>query len=54
MGKKHLRETVWTKDKYYRIARKGSLDVNHPGMKILEKLRSLQWPGILKIKMLNS
>ena len=38
MGKKHLRETVWTKDKYYRIARKGSLDVNHPGMKILEKL----------------
>ena len=38
MGKKHLRETVWTKDEYYRIAHKGSLDVNHPGMKVLLKL----------------
>ena len=38
MGKKHLRETVLTKDKYYRTARKGSLDVSHPGMKILLKL----------------
>lgn len=38
MGKKLLKETVWTKDEYYWTARKGSLDVKHPGMKILLKL----------------
>jgi SAM-dependent methyltransferase len=40
MGKKYLRKTVWTKDMYFRISHKGSLDVNHPGMKILKELAS--------------
>ena len=29
---------VWEKDEYYELAKKGSLDINHPAMKLLKKL----------------
>jgi len=29
---------VWEKDEYYELAKKGSLDVRHPAMKLLKKL----------------
>lgn len=33
--KDKLRKGIWRSDVYYLLARKGSLDVSHPGMKIL-------------------
>ncbi|MCJ7805513.1 class I SAM-dependent methyltransferase [Patescibacteria group bacterium] len=38
MSKNNLAKSVWSKKIYYDIAAKGSLDVNHPAMKILAKL----------------
>lgn len=32
-----LRQEVWENEKYYYLAKEGSLDTNHPGMKILKK-----------------
>lgn len=36
--KQKLREGTWNRDDYYLLAGKGSLDVEHPGMKILKKI----------------
>lgn len=36
--KEKLKREVWGKEEYYELARKGSLDVSHPGMKILKRL----------------
>lgn len=33
-----LKQEVWRSDIYFQLAKRGSLDVNHPGMKILQKL----------------
>lgn len=38
--KKKLEKEVWRSETYYQIAKQGSLDLNHPGMKILKKLSS--------------
>lgn len=35
--KEKLEKEVWRSDTYYVLAKKGSLDTNHPGMKILQK-----------------
>lgn len=36
--KNKLMQSVWKSEKYYQMAKQGSLDINHPGMKILLKL----------------
>lgn len=36
--KNKLSEEVWSSDKYYRQAKKGSQDINHPGIKVLQRL----------------
>ncbi len=36
--KEKLTNDVWSKEDYYQLARKGSFDVSHPGMKILKRL----------------
>lgn len=33
-----LKNEVWEKEKYYKLAQKGSLDTEHPGMKLLLKV----------------
>lgn len=39
MNIKHkLASEVWKSDKYFHLAKKGSIDVNHPGMRILQSL----------------
>lgn len=38
--KEKLKKEVWSKKKYYEFARKGSLEVLHPGMKILKRISS--------------
>lgn len=38
--KDKLKKGIWRSDVYYFLAKKGSLDVNHPGMKILLNLAS--------------
>lgn len=38
MSNIRLRQEVWENDKYYHLAKEGSLDLNHPGMRILQKV----------------
>lgn len=38
--KDELKKGIWRSDVYYSLAKKGSLDINHPGMKILLDLAS--------------
>lgn len=38
--KNKLKKGIWRSDVYYSLAKKGSLDFNHPGMKILSELAS--------------
>lgn len=38
MKRKKLKREVWVKEDYYELARKGSLDVSHRGMKVLRRL----------------
>ena len=37
-SKNKLRQDVWRNESYYLAARKGSLDIDHPGMRILKRL----------------
>lgn len=39
--KNKLKKEVWRSDDYYLLAKKGSMDVNHPGMIILKQLASI-------------
>lgn len=38
--KDQLKRGIWRSDVYYSLAKKGSLDINHPGMKMLVDLAS--------------
>lgn len=38
MYKSKLKKEVWEKDRYWALAEKGSLDTEHPGMKLLFKI----------------
>ncbi len=39
--KNKLKKEIWRSDDYYLLAKKGSMDVNHPGMRILKQLASI-------------
>lgn len=36
--KNRLERDVWSSEMYFQMAKKGSMDIDHPGMKILQKL----------------